>query len=78
MASLEELLKANERNARSAPCEDDCESLMYAFRCPDESEHEEGSPLNLRGYSPESSYQYDRNVRYNRQLSMGFDSRADS
>lgn len=60
MASLEELLRIGQSESRFGPCEDDCESLLYAFRCPDESEHEEGSPLNLRGYSPESSYAYDK------------------
>lgn len=37
------------RDGHSAPCEDDCETLLRSlYTCPDESAHEGGSPLNFR------------------------------
>jgi hypothetical protein len=40
-----------EQDRRSGPCEDDCEvTAPYIGMLPDESDHEDGSPLNFKGF----------------------------
>lgn len=78
MASLESILATHRMDQRSGPCDDDMEATTrMAWYLPEESEHEGGSPLSFRGYRPETSYQYDRNVRYERRISMEYDSRLE-
>lgn len=52
LIDLEDLLgihTARMSDSRSGPCEDDCEvTAPWIGRCPEESNHEDGSPLNFR------------------------------